>query len=97
MVAVWLLQNGVHAISVLPGQLVFPHSAPCRILLSFLTGLMAVLLLTLCGRDGAEQLSVDRAMRAVTRAEVVVIVVDGSEGVTQQARSHTSYPVLTLL
>eukprot|EP00775_Hariotina_reticulata_P007231 gene7231-7444_t len=35
-------------------------------------------------KDGAEQLSVDRAMRAVSRAEVVVIVVDGSEGVTQQ-------------
>jgi hypothetical protein len=72
------------------GSWCFPHSAPCRVLLSFSTGLMAVLLLTLRGRDGAEQLSVDRAMRAVTRAEVVVIVVDGSEGVTQQARSHTS-------
>ncbi|KAF6250889.1 P-loop containing nucleoside triphosphate hydrolase protein [Scenedesmus sp. NREL 46B-D3] len=35
-------------------------------------------------KDGAEQLSVDRAMRAVSRAEVVAIVLDGSEGVTQQ-------------
>jgi hypothetical protein len=35
-------------------------------------------------RDGAEQLSVDRALRALSRAEVVVMVVDGSEGVTQQ-------------
>lgn len=35
-------------------------------------------------RDGAEQLSVDRALRALSRAEVVVIVVDASEGVTQQ-------------
>jgi predicted GTPase len=40
--------------------------------------------LFLCFRDGAEQLSVDRAMRAVSRAEIVVIVLDGSEGVTQQ-------------
>lgn len=35
-------------------------------------------------RDGAEQLSVDRALRALSRAEVVVMVVDGSDGVTQQ-------------
>jgi hypothetical protein len=35
-------------------------------------------------RDGAEQLSVDRAMRAASRAEIVVMVLDGSEGVTQQ-------------
>eukprot|EP00878_Enallax_costatus_P023248 GHUV01024717.1.p1 GENE.GHUV01024717.1~~GHUV01024717.1.p1 ORF type:complete len:327 (+),score=101.97 GHUV01024717.1:120-1100(+) len=35
-------------------------------------------------KDGAEQLSVDRALRALSRAEVVVIVVDASEGVTQQ-------------
>lgn len=37
-------------------------------------------------RDGAEQLSVDRALRALSRAEVVVMVVDGSDGVTQQVR-----------
>ena len=36
--------------------------------------------------DGAEQLSVDRALRAVRRAEVVVQVLDASEGVTQQVR-----------
>lgn len=41
-----------------------------------------------CCRDGAEQLSVDRALRALSRAEVVVMVVDGSEGVTQQV-CHT--------
>jgi GTP-binding protein len=35
-------------------------------------------------KDGAEQLSVDRAVRAVSRADVVVVVVDASEGVTQQ-------------
>ncbi len=34
--------------------------------------------------DGAEQLSVDRAMRAVRRADVAVLVVDATEGVTQQ-------------
>lgn len=34
--------------------------------------------------DGTEQLSVDRAMRAVRRADVAVLVVDGTEGVTQQ-------------
>ncbi|GLC45491.1 hypothetical protein PLESTM_001741600 [Pleodorina starrii] len=34
--------------------------------------------------DGAEQLSVDRAMRAVRRADVAVLVVDAVEGVTQQ-------------
>jgi len=39
-----------------------------------------------CCRDGAEQLSVDRALRALSRAEVVVMVVDGSDGVTQQVR-----------
>jgi hypothetical protein len=43
--------------------------------------------LPLLFRDGAEQLSVDRAMRAVSRAEIVVIVLDGSEGVTQQVRA----------
>lgn len=37
-------------------------------------------------RDGAEQLSVDRALRALSRAEVAVIVLDGAEGVTQQVR-----------
>lgn len=35
-------------------------------------------------KDGAEQLSVDRALRAMRRAEVVVIVIDGTEGVTSQ-------------
>jgi len=35
-------------------------------------------------KDGAEQLSVDRALRAMRRAEIVVIVIDGSEGITQQ-------------
>ena len=34
--------------------------------------------------DGAEVLSVDRAMRAVRRAEVAVLVVDAVEGITQQ-------------
>lgn len=37
-------------------------------------------------KDGAEAISVDRAMRAMGRAEVVVMVVDASEGVTQQVR-----------
>jgi hypothetical protein len=37
-------------------------------------------------RDGAEQLSVDRALQALSRAEVAVIVLDASEGVTQQVR-----------
>lgn len=35
-------------------------------------------------KDGAEQLSVDRALRAMRRAAVVVLVVDGTEGVTSQ-------------
>jgi predicted GTPase len=35
-------------------------------------------------KDGAEQLSVDRALRAIKRAEIVVAVIDGSEGITQQ-------------
>ena len=35
-------------------------------------------------RDGAEQLSVDRAIRAARRADVAVLVVDAEEGVTQQ-------------
>jgi hypothetical protein len=35
-------------------------------------------------KDGAEQLSVDRALRAIRRAEFVVAVIDGSEGITQQ-------------
>jgi predicted GTPase len=48
--------------------------------------LSACLCFYLCCRDGAEQLSVDRAMRAVSRAEISVIVLDGSEGVTQQVR-----------
>lgn len=34
--------------------------------------------------DGAEQLSVDRAVRAVRRADIGLLVVDGGEGVTQQ-------------
>jgi hypothetical protein len=44
-------------------------------------------------KDGAESISVDRAMRAMGRAEVVVMVIDAAEGVTQQvggarARAH---------
>jgi GTP-binding protein len=35
-------------------------------------------------RDGAEPLSVERAFRAVRRAEVAVLVVDAAEGVTAQ-------------
>lgn len=35
-------------------------------------------------KDGAEQLSVDRALRAIRRAEIVVAVIDASEGITQQ-------------
>jgi hypothetical protein len=35
-------------------------------------------------KDGAESISVERAMRAMGRAEVVVMVIDASEGVTQQ-------------
>ncbi len=40
--------------------------------------------------DGAEQLSVDRAMRAVRRADVAVLVIDAVEGVTQQVRQGTT-------
>ena len=36
------------------------------------------------GKDGAEPLSVERAFHAVRRAEVAVLVLDASEGVTQQ-------------
>lgn len=36
--------------------------------------------------DGAEAISVERAVRAMGRAEVVVLVVDASQGVTQQVR-----------
>lgn len=36
------------------------------------------------GESAFEQLSVDRALRAVSRADVVVAVVDAAEGVTQQ-------------
>jgi len=36
------------------------------------------------GKDGAEPLSVERAFHAVRRAEVAVLVIDASEGVTQQ-------------
>ncbi|KAI8466297.1 MAG: P-loop containing nucleoside triphosphate hydrolase protein [Monoraphidium minutum] len=39
-------------------------------------------------KDGAEQISVDRALRAMGRAEVVVMVIDATEGVTQQARAR---------
>ncbi|KAL4446309.1 hypothetical protein ABPG77_003116 [Micractinium sp. CCAP 211/92] len=35
-------------------------------------------------KDGAEPLSVERAFRAVRRSEVAVLVLDASEGVTQQ-------------
>lgn len=35
-------------------------------------------------KDGPESISVDRALKAMTRAEVAVIVVDSSEGITQQ-------------
>jgi GTP-binding protein len=35
-------------------------------------------------KDGAESISVDRAVRAIGRAEVVALVVDATEGVTQQ-------------
>lgn len=37
--------------------------------------------------DGAEQISVDRAMRAVRRADVAVLVIDAVEGITQQVRA----------
>lgn len=36
------------------------------------------------GKDGAEPLSVERAFHAVRRAEVAVLVIDATEGVTQQ-------------
>ena len=35
-------------------------------------------------KDGPESLSVDRALRAMKRADVAVMVIDASEGVTQQ-------------
>ena len=35
-------------------------------------------------KDGAEPLSVERAFRAVRRAEVAVLVIDATEGITQQ-------------
>jgi GTPase len=35
-------------------------------------------------KDGAEVISVDRALRAIRRAEVVVSVIDAAEGITQQ-------------
>lgn len=35
-------------------------------------------------KDGPESLSVDRALRAMSRAEVAVMVIDASEGITQQ-------------
>ncbi|GAB4813056.1 hypothetical protein N2152v2_000102 [Parachlorella kessleri] len=35
-------------------------------------------------KDGAESLSVERAFRAVRRCEVAVLVIDASEGITQQ-------------
>lgn len=46
-----------------------------------------VLLQVADSKDGPEQLSVDRALRAIRRAEVVVAVVDASEGITQQVRA----------
>jgi GTP-binding protein len=36
------------------------------------------------GKDGAEPLSVERAFRAVRRAEVAVLVIDATEGITVQ-------------
>ena len=48
-------------------------------------------------KDGAEQLSVDRAVRALGRAEVVVIVVDASEGVTQQVRRRRSWFLVVVM
>lgn len=44
-----------------------------------------------CCRDGAEQLSVDRALRALSRAEVVVMVVEASDGVTQQVGHENTH------
>jgi hypothetical protein len=38
-------------------------------------------------KDGAEVISVDRALRAIRRAEVVVSVIDAAEGITQQVRA----------
>ena len=35
-------------------------------------------------KDGPESISVDRALRAMKRANVAVMVVDASEGITQQ-------------
>ncbi|KAJ9514837.1 hypothetical protein QJQ45_028497 [Haematococcus lacustris] len=35
-------------------------------------------------KDGPEQLSVDRALRSIRKAEVVVALIDASEGITQQ-------------
>eukprot|EP00798_Chlamydomonas_sp_ICE-L_P015516 gene15516-21605_t len=35
-------------------------------------------------KDGPEQISVDRALRAMRRSEVVVVVIDGDEGITTQ-------------
>ncbi len=43
-------------------------------------------------KDGAEQLSVERALRAMRRAEVVVAVLDASEGITQQVRATAPQP-----
>ncbi|KAL6745897.1 P-loop containing nucleoside triphosphate hydrolase protein [Haematococcus lacustris] len=37
-----------------------------------------------CSKDGPEQLSVDRALRSIRKAEVVVALIDASEGITQQ-------------
>lgn len=36
------------------------------------------------GKDGAEGLMVERAFRAVRRAEIAVLVIDATEGITQQ-------------
>lgn len=46
-------------------------------------------------KDGAESISVERSIRAVRRADVVVLVIDGTEGVTQQDfRYMSSTPML---
>lgn len=45
-------------------------------------------------KDGAESISVDRAMRAMGRAEVVVMVIDAAEGVTQQVGCRGGFVLL---
>lgn len=46
------------------------------------------------GKDGAEPLSVERAFHAVRRAEVAVLVIDATEGVTQQDFRLAEYVAL---